>query len=155
MNIKAAFEYARNNAHLLAEKGESVVGVAYCPGSGDGEFQLWELVYQTPESEDDYPYIAYFHGGNLFSTSTTEEVFSGDTLEEVIEEMNGPALQLHYQCCRHNRALTELTADAWLIELFPQLPNPESEPDSARFRNAAIGLISSFGNNFQATSTLN
>jgi len=161
MNIEEAFEYARVNADVLAkkgEKGEIVAGVAFFPGDSNGEFQLFELTYQYPESEDEYAFLAYFQGGSLFSSSTTEESYSGDTFEEVLAEMPDIAEGLNYQCFNAEQTLAGMTTEGWLCEIYPQLPDPEMiDTDRSVFKMTAISLISELGNSFQhnAPSTKN
>jgi len=112
MNIEEAFDYARVNADVLAKKGEIVAGVAFFLGDNDGEFQLFELTYQYPESEDEFAFLAYFQGGSLFSSSSTEETYSGDTFEEVLAEMPDIAERLNYQCFNYEQTLAGMTAEA-------------------------------------------
>ena len=156
MNIEEAFEYARVNADVLAkkgEKGEIVAGVAFFPGDSDGEFQLFKLTYQYPESEDECAFLAYFQGGSLLSSSITEEIYSGDTFEEVLTEMPDIAQRLNYQCFSSEQTLAGMTAEGWLCEIYPQLPDPEMiDTDRSVFKVAAINLISELGNSFQHTA---
>lgn len=155
MNIIEALEYVRTNRGEHTGEGERIVGVAYVPGDTDGEFQLFELIHQSPENEDEYAYLAYFQCGSLFSSSGTEEIYGGDTLEELIAEMPDLAQRLNYQIISSEKTLNDMTAESWLCEIYPQLPNyGEIETDRAAFRASVISLISDCGNSFQHESSL-
>lgn len=156
MNITDAFNYARHELQTSAAKRKKVAGIYFQRGSSDDSFQLYELVYQEPMDEDEYPFLVHYLGGSLFSSAGSEETYSGDTIEEVLEELPDVAQQLNYHCFESDSILTGMTIEAALCQLFPQLPDPDSpQTDRSAFESAAVDLISQLGNNFHYSGTLN
>lgn len=149
MNINGAFGYVHSHSDELTKKGEIVAGVAFVPGSTDGEFQIYQLAHEYHDSDDHCAFLVFFKGGSLFSGEGTEEIYGGDTLEEVLAEIPDLAKSLNYQVLRAE-LFSDMTAEWWLSELYPQLPDPGGmETDRSAFKVSAIKLISELGNSFQ------
>ncbi|WP_342632687.1 hypothetical protein [Marinobacter alkaliphilus] len=149
MNIKRAFEYVHSHSDELTQKGEIVAGVAFVPGDTDGEFQIYRIAHEYHDDEDYCAFLVFFEGGSLFSGSGTEEVYDGDTLDEFLAEIPDLAKSLNYQVFRAEQ-FSGMTAEWWLCELYPQLPDPDMmETDRSAFKVSAIKLISELGNSFQ------
>ena len=100
-------------SHLKKEPGGSFTAVSY------DEDHFFLKMYQASNEADDPEWITvWYEGGQLFSTSGEEEVYTPDELPEEVAT-------LHFQSSEDLPEISGYTAEHVAHVLFPELPDPE------------------------------
>ena len=112
MNLKEALEYIKENP-ISDESEICLVGLTF----NELEFFALRLNYDA----DDVWFTAILEGGPVVSAMGTEDAYSGDTIEEMMEEIPSEYHNLNYELKEIDSDLFSHSSEYFLNALFPEL----------------------------------
>ena len=119
-------------SHLKKEPGGSFTAVSY------DEDHFFLKIYQASNEADDPEWITvWYEGGQLFSSSGEEEVYTPDELPKEVASLN-------FQSSKDLPEISGYTAENVAYFLFPELPDPEILMSSQERREFAAKVAGMF-----------